>query len=111
MKLKLWVKSHRFVLITLVAWIILCLPQNIVTLVMYFGQDSHEIPDLQPPKKNYTCYDAHQSLKSKLQFGVRGIFNTIMASCGIILNLFSIAVLRRLAAKSGFNKLLLSLGR
>ena len=100
-----------YILITLVAWIILCLPQNIVTLVMYFGQDSHEITDLHPPKKNYTCYDAHESLKSKIKFGVRGILITITASCGIIWNIFSIAVLRRLAAKSGFNKLLLSLGR
>ena len=86
---------------------ILCLPQNVYTLIIYFKQDFEEIET----GANFSCFNGHDILKDNLKFGIRGVFVTVVGSLGIISNLFSILVLKRLAAKSGFNKLLLSLGK
>ena len=112
-QLILWVKRHIFFLGTLIAWMILCVPQNVVTLVMYFSQDVQDVQESSIPtnySSNYSCFDEHATLKSKFKFGVRGVTTIIIGITGIIGNVFSIIVLRRLATKSEFNRLLLSLG-
>ena len=93
---------------TILVWLILCVPQNVVTLVMYFNprdffQDSRT-------QKNFTCYESHQTLMKDLEFWVLGVTVTVIGSCGIISNLFSILILQRLATKSSFNRLLLGVG-
>ena len=87
-------------------WLILCVPQNVVTLVMYYYQD---FQDSLYDTKNYTCYDFHTFNDWDIVW-LKGIIIVVIACFGIIGNLFSIFVLQRLASKSGFNKLLLALG-
>ena len=72
-------------------------------IVMYNHQDFKDYPD----SRNYTCYDFH--LTSDWE-RIKGAIIVVIASFGMIGNLFSILVLQRLASKSGFNKLLLALG-
>lgn len=102
-----WIKKHKILLGIFVACLILCLPQNVYTLIIYFKQDFEEVET----GANFSCFNGHDILKDNLKFGIRGVFVTVVGSLGIISNLFSILVLKRLAAKSGFNKLLLSLGK
>ena len=102
---KIWLMRHSFLLKTFIAWLILCVPLNIVTLVTYIHHDYQIIK-----KENYTCYDWNLSLLHTMGFWLNGISVSVLGCCGIFGNLFSILVLRRLATKSGFNKLLLSLG-
>ena len=85
-------------------WLILCVPQNIVTVVMYYYQDFQESPDT----NNYTCYDLDWNVMDL--YRIRGIIIIVIAGFGIVGNLCSILVLQRLATKSGFNRLLLGLG-
>ena len=89
-------------------WLILCVPPNVVTFIMYYYQDFEESLDT----KNYTCYDFQLFSDWDLidMYWFKGIIIIVIASFGIIGNLFSIIVLQRLASKSGFNKLLLALG-
>ena len=102
-------------------WLILCVPQNIITVVMYFHQDSNLalIPENFTGNFNVTeifiCYDTYESATNGIRFGA-GILVTSLGCFGVIGNLFSVFVLKRLAKKrtpqkSGFNKLLLSLGK
>ena len=115
-KINLWFRRHYFLLITLIVWLILCAPQNVVTVVMYFHQDFHLhlIPGNFTGNFNVTeifiCYDTHESLTNGIKFGA-GILVTTLGCLGVIGNLFSVIVLKRLAKKSGFNKLLFSLGK
>ena len=109
MTINTWVKRHLFFLWALMIWLILCVPQNVVTLVMYYHQDIQESPDT----TNYTlmlhkCYDLDWDVMDL--YRRRGIIIIVIASFGIVGNLCSILVLQRLAAKSGFNRLLLGLG-
>ena len=106
--MKSWIKRYSFLIATILVWLILCVPQNVVTLVMYFNprdffQDSRT-------QKNFTCYESHQTLMKDLEFWVLGVTVTVIGSCGIISNLFSILILQRLATKSSFNRLLLGVG-
>ena len=89
-------------------WLILCVPQNVVTLVMYYYQDFQDSPGITNYTLLYTCYDLGWNLID--QNRLKGIIIIITANFGIIGNLCSILVLQRLASKSGFNKLLLALG-
>ena len=98
-----WVKRYSFSLWAFIIWLILCVPQNVVMLVMYNYHDFQDYPDA----RNYTCYDFQ--LTSDWEW-IKGIIIVVIASFGITGNLFSILVLQRLASKSGFNKLLLALG-
>ena len=107
--MKSWIKRYSFLIATILVWLILCVPQNVVTLVMYFNprdffQDSRT-------QKNFTCYESHQTLMKDLEFWVLGVTVTVIGSCGIISNLFSILILQRLATKSSFNRLLLGVGK
>ena len=104
----MWIKRHKVILGIFAAWLINCMPQNIYTLIIYFNQNFKEIET--ESNANYSCFPQHTSLKEKLGFGVRGVFVLVAGILGIISNLFSILVLKRLAIKSGFNKLLLGLG-
>ena len=101
-----WIKKHSFSLWALLIWLILCVPQNVVTLVMYYNQD---FQDSLQDTRNYTCYDFHTFNDLDIVW-LKGIIIIIIACFGIIGNLFSIFVLQRLVSKSGFNKLLLALG-
>ena len=98
-----WVKRHSFPLWAFIIWLILCVPQNVVMIVMYYHQDFQDYLN----SRNYTCYDFQ--LTSDWEW-IKGIIIIVIASFGITGNLFSILVLQRLASKSGFNKLLLALG-
>ena len=115
-KINVWLRRHSFLLITLITWLILCVPQNIVTVVMYFYQDFNLplIPGNFTGNFNVTeifiCYDTYESLTNGIKFGA-GILVTSLGCFGVIGNLFSAIVLKRLAKKSGFNKLLFSLGK
>ena len=116
-KINVWLRRHSFLLITLIMWLILCVPQNIVTVVMYFHQDFNLplIPENVTGDFNVVCYDTYESLTNGIRFGA-GILVTSLGCFGVIGNLFSVFVLKRLAKKrtpqkSGFNKLLLSLGK
>lgn len=100
-----WMKKHSFIMKTIILWMIFCVPQNIVTLIMFFKNDFEE---LEPPiSENYTCYDVNTK---EFDFWMTGISVITVATFGIFGNFFSILVLHRLAAKSSFNRLLLSLG-
>ena len=107
MLLKSWIKRYSFLIATFLAWLILCVPQNVVTLVMYF--DPQDFQDSRT-QKNFTCYESHQTLMKNLEFWVLGVTVTVLGSCGILSNLFSILILQRLATKSSFNRLLLGVG-
>ena len=120
-KINVWLRRHSFLLITLIMWLILCVPQNVVKVVMYFYQDSNLplIPENVTGNFNVTeifiCYDTYESLTNGIKFGA-GILVTSLGCFGVIGNLFSVFVLKGLAKKrtpqkSGFNKLLLSLGK
>ena len=115
-KINVWLRRHSFLLITLTVWVILCVPQNVVTVVIYFNQDFQLslIPGNFTGNFNVTeifiCYDTYESLTNEIRFGV-GILVTSLGCFGVIGNLFSVIVLKRLAKKSGFNKLLFSLGK
>ena len=98
-----WAKRHAFPLWAFIIWLILCVPQNVVMIVMNYYQDFQDYPNT----INYTCYDFQ--LTSDWE-RIKGTIIVVIASFGIIGNLFSILVLQRLASKSGFNKLLLALG-
>ena len=100
-----WIKKHSFSVWAFMIWLILCVPQNMVTLVMYYYQDFQDSPDT----RNYTCYDFHTFNNWDI-VQLKGTIIVAIACCGIIGNLFSVVVLQRLASKSGFNKLLLALG-
>ena len=106
------IQTHRYLIGIFILWLILCLPQNIFTLFLYFNPEPQGFePEFSGNySQNYSCFEDYESFKDKLEFGVRGVFVTVVGSCGMISNIFSITVLRRLAAKSGFNRLLLSLG-
>ena len=103
-----WVKRHSFSLWAIMIWLILCVPQNIITLFMYYYQDIQDSLDTSNYTLLYTCYDLGWNLMD--QHRLKGIIIIIIASFGIIGNLCSILVLQRLASKSGFNKLLVALG-
>ena len=101
-----WVKRHAFPFWAFIIWLILCVPQNVVMIAKNYYQDFH------PDTRNYTCYEFQSDwfqLSSDWE-KFKGIIIVVIASFGIIGNLFSILVLQRLASKSGFNKLLLALG-
>ena len=86
---------------------IFCVPQNIVTIVMFFQINDFE--ELQPPiSENYTCFEVDAK---EFNFWMTGVSVITFGTCGIFGNLFSILVLHRMAAKSGFNRLLLGLGK
>ena len=106
MPLTVWIKRHSFSLWAFMIWLILCVPQNVVTLVMYYHQD---FQDSLQDTRNYTCYDFHTFNDWDI-VQLKGIIIVTIACFGIIGNLFSILVLQRLSSKSGFNKLLLALG-
>ena len=105
--IKSWIKRYSFLIATILVWLILCVPQNVVTLVMYF--DPQDFQDSRT-QKNFTCYESHQTLMKNLEFWVLGVTVTVLGSCGILSNLFSILILQRLATKSSFNRLLLGVG-
>ena len=105
--MKSWIKRCSFLIATFLAWLILCVPQNVVTLVMYFDHQDFQDSKTQ---KNFTCYESHESLMKDLEFWVLGVTINFLGSCGIIGNLFSILVLKKLATKSSFNRLLLGVG-
>ena len=107
MLLKSWIKRYSFLIATFLAWLILCVPQNVVTLVMYFHPQDFQDSRTQ---KNFTCYESYQTLMKDLEFWVLGVTVTVIGSCGIVSNLFSILILQRLATKSSFNRLLLGVG-
>ena len=102
-----WVKRYSFSLWAFIIWLILCVPQNVVTVVMYFHQD-FKIPLI---PNNFTCYEAYKSIQTEIKFWVNGIFVTLLGCFGVIGNLFTALVLKRLATKSGFNRLLFCLGK
>ena len=106
-KINVWLKRHSFLLITLLVWLILCVPQNVVTVIMYFHQD-FKIPLI---PNNFTCYEAYKSIQTEIKFWVNGILVTLLGCFGVIGNLFTALVLKRLATKSGFNRLLFCLGK
>ena len=106
MPLTAWIKRHSFSLWAFMIWLILCVPQNVVTLVMYYHQD---FQDSLHDTRNYTCYDFHTFNDWDI-VQLKGIIIVVIACFGIVGNLFSILVLQRLSSKSGFNKLLLALG-
>ena len=106
-KINVWLKRHSFLLITLIVWLILCVPQNVVTVIMYFHQD-FKIPLI---PNNFTCYEAYKSIQTEIKFWVNGILVTLLGCFGVIGNLFTALVLKRLATKSGFNRLLFCLGK
>ena len=105
--MKSWIKRYSFLIATFLVWLILCVPQNVVTLVMYFDPQDFQYSKTQ---KNFTCYESYQTLMKDLEFWVLGVTVTVIGSCGIISNLFSILILQRLATKSSFNRLLLGVG-
>ena len=105
--MKSWIKRCSFLIATFLAWLILCVPQNVVTLVMYFHPQDFQDSRTQ---KNFTCYESYQTLMKDLEFWVLGVTVTVIGSCGIVSNLFSILILHRLATKSSFNRLLLGVG-
>ena len=107
MLIKSWIKRHSFFIVTFLVWLIVCVPQNVVTLVMYFDPQDFQNSTTQ---KNFTCYESHQTLMKDLEFWVLGVTVTVIGSLGIISNLFSILILQRLATKSSFNRLLLGVG-
>ena len=115
-KINVWLRRHSFLLITLTVWVILCVPQNVVTVVIYFNQDFQLslIPGNFTGNFNVTeifiCYDTYKALTYEIKFGA-GVLVTSLGCFGVIGNLFSVIVLKRLAKKSGFNKLLFSLGK
>ena len=110
----IWMKRNFFLLATIISWFIFCLPQNIYTLLIYFHPENQTETSFQnstnKTQANYSCFDGHDLLKNKLDFGIRGVAVTVVGTFGIITNSFSIILLQKLAAKSGFNRLLLSLG-
>ena len=108
MPINTWIKKHSFSLWAIVIWLILCVPQNIVTLVMYYSQDFQESPDTTNYTLLYKCHDLAWNVMEL--YRIRGIIIIVIAGFGIIGNLCSILVLQRLAAKTGFNRLLLGLG-
>ena len=106
-----WIKKHSFSLLALMIWLILCVPQNVFTLIMYYYKDFHE-ESQNTTRLNtsiYECYDLDWDVMEL--YRIRGIIIIVIASFGILGNLCSILVLQRLALKSGFNRLLLGLGR
>ena len=155
MSITAWVKRNSFPLWAFIIWLILCVPQNVVTLVMYYYPESpdtrnrtlidsvHGFEFMKIEFSNFRWFLLLRSFESRLSHSeiwkfknsnlcdeqikcydfqlftdwgmmdmlwLRGIIIIIIASCGIIGNLFSILVLQRLASRSGFNKLLLALG-
>ena len=110
-QLILWIKRYKGILGLFLAWLIHCLPQNVYTLIIYFYEDFEKVElEKNDTTAIYPCFPQHDSLKEKLGYGIRGIFVLIVGIFGIISNMFCILVLQRLSIKSGFNKLLLSLG-
>ena len=107
MLLKSWIKRYSFLIATILVWLILCVPQNVVTLVKYFDPQDFQYSKTQ---KNFTCYESYKSLMKDLEFWVLGVTINVLGSCGIIGNLFSILILKKLATKSSFNRLLLGVG-
>ena len=103
-----WGRRHFFSLWALMIWLILCVPQNVVTLVMYYYQDFQESLDTTNYTLIYKCYDLDWDVMDL--YRTRGIIIIVIASFGIVGNLCSILVLQSLATKSGFNRLLLGLG-
>ena len=103
-----WIKKHSFSVWAFMIWLILCVPQNMVTLVMYYYQDFQESPDTTNYTLIYKCYDLDWDVMDL--YRIRGIVIIVIANFGILGNLCSILVLQRLATKSGFNRLLLGLG-
>ena len=107
MLIKSWTKRYLFFILTFFVWLVLCVPQNVVTLVMYFDHQDFQGSKIQ---KNFTCYESHESLMKDLEFWVLGVTINVLGSCGIIGNLFSILILKKLSTKSSFNRLLLGVG-
>ena len=104
-----YIKRYSFLLGSILIWLILCVPQNVVTLYMYYHIDPQ---NSSTELKNYTCYDFQTvfDLGVLELYQLRGIIIIIISSFGIVGNLFSILVLQRLKTKNGFNRLLLGLG-
>ena len=96
MPLTAWIKRHSFSLWAFMIWLILCVPQNVVTLVMYYRQD---FQDSLHDARNYTCYDFHTFNDWDI-VQLKGIVIVVIACFGIIGNLFSILVLQKLSSKS-----------
>ena len=102
-----WLKKHSFLFKTIILWIIFCIPQNVFTIVKFLEDDFQDplIPE------NHTCYDVPFTLYQDLQFWLTGVLLVTFGTFGIFGNIFSILVLKRLVSKSGFNRLLLGLGK
>ena len=105
-------RKYSFLLTTMFVWLTLCVPQNVVHVVMNFNQPQNSTRNMTDNlTENFTCYKAHESLKIKVNFWVDGILVTALGCFGIIGNIFAVLILNRLASKSGFNRLLCTLGK
>ena len=119
-----WVKCHKFLLQTLLSCLIVGIPGNIVTFVMYHRVYSSGSTNATSAMLNFTCYDftcyesreASRKWLDNVNFWIKSVGPAIIGSFGLIGNVLSVVVFQRLTASSrlklaaSFNRLLLALG-
>ena len=99
--------KYSFFVKTFLVWALISIPWNITSFMVLKMESSNRT------KVDYTCYEKIEDMSSwvnAIQFWLRGIIPTVISIIGIIFNIISFIVLRKMEGNEIFKKLLMSLG-
>ena len=105
-----FIKKYSFFVKTFILWALISIPWNVTSLILL---NLKQMKLNNGTQVNYTCYEKEEDWRSwveniKLWLGV--IIPGSIAIVGIIFNITSFIVLRKMEGNEIFKKLLMSLG-
>ena len=112
-----FLKKYNFFVKAFILWALISIPWNVTSLIVLESMESGNSKlKLNSTKVNYTCYETIEDSSSWLDdtkgyplwLGV--IIPSTIAIVGIIFNIISFIVLRKMEGNEIFKKLLMSLG-
>ena len=106
----IFIKKYSFFVKTFILWALISIPWNVTSLIVL---NLKQMKLINGTQVNYTCYEKEEDWGSwvediKLWLGV--IIPATIAIVGIIFNITSFIVLRKMEGNEIFKKLLMSLG-
>ena len=103
-----FLKKYNFFVKAFISWALISIPWNVTSLMVLKSMKSSDWK-LNSTQVNYTCYGPSFWVDDmKLWLGV--IIPATIAIVGIIFNIISVIVLRKMEGNEIFKKLLMSLG-
>ena len=105
-----FIKKYSFFVKTFILWVLISIPWNVTSLIVL---NLKQMDLINGTQFNYTCYEKEEDWGSwvediKLWLGV--IIPASIAIVGIVFNITSFIVLRKMEGNEIFKKLLMSLG-